>query len=202
MRRASLAWYTLCGATGFGVGAALTDSVYYLEAPLWHALGEHSIYFHYLFLAFVGAFGGASLGLALRDWKKAVLLGVVGAIAFGIGLGFIGMIILSMTYLSALGGLVGGAIGGAALGLAHKGVKGAVTLGWAGAIGFGLGWGLTDLLMIFGGLIPESMIFSEGMVFVWVIQVLQGVVGGAVLGAVLALSENRERRRARIPRVT
>jgi hypothetical protein len=87
MRRTSLAWYTLCGATGFGVGAALTDiDGYYLEAPLWDALGEYSIFLYYLFLAFVGAFGGANLGVALRDWKKAVLLAVVGAIAFGIGL--------------------------------------------------------------------------------------------------------------------
>lgn len=97
MRRTSLAWYTLCGATGFGVGAALTDiGGYYL--------GEYSIFLFFLFMSFVGAFGGASLGVALRDWKKAVLLAVVGSIAFGIGLGFIGMIILSMTYLSVLGG--------------------------------------------------------------------------------------------------
>jgi hypothetical protein len=106
MRRASLSWFALCGATGFGVGGALS----------------------FLFLAFVGAFGGASLGVALRDRKKAVLLAVVGSIAFGIGLGFIGMIIWAMTSLSVLGGVVGGAIGGAALGLAHKGFKGAVTL--------------------------------------------------------------------------
>jgi hypothetical protein len=91
MRRASLTRYTLCGATGFGVGAALTDIGGY-------TFGEYSIFLFFLFMSFVGALGGASLGLALRDWKKAVLLGVVGSIAFGIGLGFIGMTILFMTY--------------------------------------------------------------------------------------------------------
>jgi MFS family permease len=197
MRRASLSWFALCGAIGFGAGAALPEIGAETE-ELWSPF--FYLFAYFLSVSFVGAVGGAALGLALRDWKKAILLAVVGSIAFGIGLGYIGFVVLSLSFLFALQGLVGGAIGGAALGLTVKGFKGAVTLGWGGAIGFGIGGGAADILIIVTGIVPQGIVFSEET-GIFLATVIQGVIGGAVLGAALALSENRERRLARIPRV-
>ena len=198
MRRVSSVWFILWGAIGFGTG--------------WSLIGifQESMFFAYFF---AGAIGGATLGLALRDWKRAIVLTLLGSIGFGIGFE-VGFIVLYFgefylgDFLFSLQGLVGGAIGGAALGLLSiggvplglliRGFRGAVALAFGGAIGFGIGGGVVDILK--QPLIDPG---SQGITFWWAVlfMVIQGAIGGAALGAILGYLESRKLVEDRRPRV-
>jgi len=68
----------LAGAIGFGVGFLIG---FFIVLAVW----EPMYYIEGLFLGAVGgSVGGASLGLALRNWGKAGLLALAGAVGFGV----------------------------------------------------------------------------------------------------------------------
>jgi hypothetical protein len=109
------------GALGFGLGNAL--------------LFAFSLLFFFPLLVpvslWMGALGGLMLGVALADWRRAVLLGLAGMVGFGVGGAFaaeLGMYVRGIDvgpppyrpvpYVLGLGmvGLIGGASLGAALG--------------------------------------------------------------------------------------
>ena len=69
-RRGVLA-FTLWGAIGFGLGGGIGGAI-------WPSIGQP--YFGFIVM---GAIGGASLGLALKDWRRALIAGAASAIAFG-----------------------------------------------------------------------------------------------------------------------
>jgi hypothetical protein len=109
------------GALGFGVGNAL-----FFALPL--------LFFFPLFIPAslgMGTLGGLMLGVALADWRRAVLLGLAGMVGFGVGGAIaadLGIYVEGMDigpppyrpvlYVLGLGmvGLIGGASLGAALG--------------------------------------------------------------------------------------
>src|SRR5215207_8956201 len=130
----SLLLFVLLGAAGFGVGFAM------VPIPGLGLLGQLA----------AGALGGVALGVAWRDMRAAIALGVASAIGFGIG-SFTSLFIMLNSALGEMMeglvsrwvflGVVAGVFGGAALGLALWRLalldwKIIVTLALVGALGF------------------------------------------------------------------
>ena len=111
-KRRSIASFILWGAAGFGIGGAIGGAI-------WPSIGQP-----YLGFVLMGAIGGASLGLALKDWRRAFISGVAGAIGFGAG-----------SYLNILFSILGGSLG-VSLGLALNDWRRAGLLVPTGMIGF------------------------------------------------------------------
>jgi len=113
------AWpLALAGAIGFGGGRALT--IIFAFSFEWYGIG-----FQAIMGAIMGAMGGLSLGIALRNLAWAGFLILAGAIGFSIGYVAYRQIIDQQmlgvsTYLSILWGIIGGAFLGAALGYLEK----------------------------------------------------------------------------------
>jgi len=175
----SMVMFVLLGAVGFGIAGAISARLF----PIGILLG--------------GALGGAMLGLAFKDWGRVVslaLLGLMGLVA-GLGAG-IGLMVLSAKLLGldseALGGTlmiatVGAGVG-AALGLAFFGSRMIGALAAAGAVGFGAGAWLYQLI---SHSIPTLSQLGEGGSFVINLATI-GVIGGAFLGAALGYLERRK----------
>jgi hypothetical protein len=183
MEMKKIAKFTLWGAVGFGVGGAIGGAVAsaFIGAEL-------------LAFPILGAIGGASLGLALKDWKRAVLLGLAGAIGFvggqllAFGVGY--FIVLEHSRLTSLvpfiPGTVVGAIGGALLGLALKDWKGVGLLALAGVIGFNIAFPIS-----YQGLVVRELYLHY--ILGWTIRLaIYGIIGGAFLGAALGYFEKRK----------
>jgi hypothetical protein len=162
----------LWGAGGFGVGGAI-------GGVAWVALDAPQLGFPIL-----GAIGGASLGVALKDGKRAMLLALAGAIGIGIGFltGFFTVLtIWEPVHVEGLFlGAVGGSLGGAAFGLALRSWRKAGLLSLAGAVGFGVA--VQAFWYMLRGLEPQ-VLWGAITLAVW------GIVGGAFLGAALGYLE-------------
>jgi len=162
------------GIIGFGVGGAIGGAVWVaFDAPL-------------LGFAILGALGGVSLSLSLKDWKATVIIALVCAIGFDIGFllpFFVSLVIWEPVYGQGLFvGAIGGAIGGLSLGFSTKEWSKAWLLALAGAIGFGITaqvfW---DILR---GLEPQ-ILWGAITLAIW------GIVGGASLGAASGYVEKK-----------
>lgn len=172
-----IARFTLFGAVGFGIG-----TIGFHGEPIggWfmHLKGESLPWLPGF--AILGAAGGIALRLALGDWGKFWVSGLIGAIGFLLGT-IIPMFILTITLIGFRGdfssiiifGAMPGAIGGAALGLDFGGWRAFKGLALAGASGFGIG----------------MLIISTTPLDSWLGWVLWGIIGGALLGFVLGLLE-------------
>jgi hypothetical protein len=163
--------FALYGAIGFGIGGGVAGG-------LFMDIGYYSDWFLLGFIAF-GAIGGLALGLALKDWVRAILLVFFGAIATLIGF-VLGRIIFgpvdfaySYVEITIIWGMIGGAIGGTAVGLVSAGLSFWI-LTLAGAIGFGIG-------MVIATPVDH-----------WYKWALVGIIGGAFLGAALGYLEKRK----------
>jgi hypothetical protein len=182
MRATSVMRFVVLGAVGFGVGSAMAAN-----DPL---LG----YF------ITGALGGAALGAALQNWTKAIILALTGLVGFGIGfnVGFVLIYVLEPPFMLLVEGVVGGAVGGAALSLAFRDWRTGAALALGGAVGFGIGGGVVDLLKQ-----PFVSPGAQGVTFLWAsgFMVIQGAIGGASLGATLGYLEKRKLDEERRPRV-
>jgi len=167
--------FAVWGAIGFGVGGAIGGAVMLaFDVPA-------------LVMPLFGAIGGIALGLALKEWKRAVLLALAGAIgllcgqllAFGVGY----FIVVERGLLSSvaplISGTVMGAIVGALLALALKDWKGVGLLALAGAIGFSIAMLGYDGVIRGLDLHLSYALRQETQLAIW------GLIGGAFLGAAL-----------------
>ena len=148
--------FALWGLIGFGFGGAVGGAI-------WPSIGQP--YFRFVVM---GAAGGASLGLALKNRRRAFISGVTGAIGFGIG-----------SYLPNLPTLLALLVGlaGVSLGLSFPDWKRAGLLVLFGFIGF--------LFVMIG-----TWNLSNGEAL-WsaITLALRGIIGGGALGATLGYME-------------
>jgi hypothetical protein len=184
MSAMSVMRFALLGAVGFGVGGATSSFiVFYLPGQVALPLA----------LLIVGAVGGASLGLALKDFRRVVILAGLGALSLFIGL-FAGLILGSFfNFSEVLIAAMVGAVVGASLGLALGDWRTIVALAVAGAVGFGIGSLPADALRFS---IPLLRQLGEGGSIAII-----GTIGGASLGAALGYLENRKLAERQSPRV-
>ena len=184
----SMMWFVLLGAFGFGVGGAI--------CAYWFPVG----------VLLGGALGGAMLGLAFKDWGRVVSLALLALMGLAVGLGAgIGLMILGTKLLGldseALGGTLMiatvGAVVGASLGLTLGGSRMIGALAAAGAVGFGAGAWLSQLI---SQSIPTLGQLGEEESFVINLATI-GVIGGAFLGAAIGYLESRKPTQERRPRV-
>ncbi len=172
MRRSILLRFVLLGAAGFGVGFAM---VAITEGRLGYSAA--------------GALGGVALGMAWKDMKTAIALTVASAVGFGIGVLIWFITMSALEFRSQLFvGVVEGAVGGAALGLALWDWKSIVHLGLVGALGFGIGGGVEDILR------QRFIEPGPGVNVMWptLYSAIQGAIGGAALGAALGLLKRQK----------
>lgn len=173
--------FVLLGAAGFGLGGAV------LGASL---LTTNPVVATPVSALLAGAVGGAFLGLALKDRRRAIALALLGAL--GLIAGGFATLLAFLLFVSDSGpaglsamGVIGGSIIGATLGLAFLDWKRMVILALAGASGLAAGAsaGFLSLRTLFG----ESLLF--GPAGTGILLTVTGVVGGALLGAALGYLE-------------
>ncbi len=184
MRATSMMKFVVLGAVGFGIGGAI-GSLLIMFLPVRVALP--------LTILIAGAVGGASLGVALRDFRRVAILAGLGALSLFIGL-FAGLILGSFfNYSVVLIAAMVGAVVGASLGLAFDDWTTNVALAVGGAVGFGFGSLPADSLRFS---IPLLRQLGEGGSIA-----ITGIIGGASLGAVLGYLESRKLAERQRPRV-
>jgi hypothetical protein len=149
--------FTLLGAVGFGIGVAIGT---YLVS-VGTLLG--------------GAVGGAALGLALKDFRRAVFLALLGALGLFLGVSIALVLGSYFSYPMIPIAAFVGAILGAALGLAFGDWRRVLILGVVGSVGCGIG------LLAGGSLQPIAAMMG--------VIVFAGIIGGASLGGALGYLE-------------
>lgn len=177
MKATSVVRFVIYGAVGFGIGATLAGAL----------LGVVG-------LPLTGAVGGAVLGLALKDWRRTVILALLGAIGLTVGV-IAGLIVGSFLSFSSQGPIAAtvGAVVGASLGAAFSDWRMILALAFAGAVGFFVGNLPADFIRFS---IPVLRQLGESGSYVVV-----GLVGGASLGGALGYLESRKRVAEQGPRV-
>lgn len=109
--RETLVTLALLGALGAAIGFLLAVGIKDLSLAMGFPIGNSQA----TMAAVTGATTGAALGVAFRDWKRVVVLGVAGAVGFGLGGAIAGE---SPSWLPAAG-IIGGATVSAAIGLSE-----------------------------------------------------------------------------------
>lgn len=165
--------FVIYGAVGFGISGAI--GIFYTVSPV---LAPFSL-----------LVGGAALGLALKDWRKAAILAPLGAVGLTLGI-FTG---LYFSYSEVPIATVAGAVAGASLGVAFGDWRAILGPAVAGAAGFGVG-------LLAGDFLRASFPIIRGVGEAGSITVA-GLVGGASLGAALGYLEKRRPVARRRPRV-
>jgi hypothetical protein len=174
MRAMSVLRFVVLGAVGFGIGGAITRPLSLLLPGMVGLL---------LTLLIAGAVGGASLGLALMDWRRVVILAVLGALGLTLGV-MAGLNLGSfISYSEVPIAAIAGAMVGASLGAAFRDWRTILALAVAGAVGFSVGVSAGDFLRF-------SVPIIRGVGEVGSI-IVAGLVGGVSLGAALGYLETR-----------
>jgi hypothetical protein len=182
MRAMSMLRFVVLGAVGFGL-------VGVIPLPLNVLIG--------------GAVGGASLGMALKDWRRVVILAVLGELGLIVGV-LAGLILVGVSAGLTLGSFffnysevpiaaTVGAVVGASLGAAFLDWRPIVALAVAGAVGFSVGNLPADFLRFSIPIIRQ--LGETGSI------AITGTIGGASLGAALGYLKNRKLAQENRPRV-
>jgi hypothetical protein len=174
----------ILGAVGFGIGGAIGGFI------VFHLPGLGA----FLLGPLVGgAVGGASLGLALKAFRPVVVLAVLGALGLTIGV-IAGLMLGSFFNYSevAIAAMVGTVVG-ASLGAAFLDWRTIPALAVTGAVGFGIGLPAGHFLWASFPVLRQKG--EEGS------YAVAGLVGGALLGAVLRYLEERKLAAEQRPRV-
>ena len=170
------------GAIGFGIGGAIGGAAMLsFDAPA-------------LVMPLFGTVGGAVLGLALKDWKRAVLLALAGAIGllggqmFAFSVGY--FVVVEHGLLNSVSSLIPGTVMGVTVGvllaLVLKDWRGMWLLALAGAIGFNMA------ILGYQGIIRGSDLHMPYVLRLETQLAIWGIVGGAFLGAALGYLEKRK----------
>jgi hypothetical protein len=195
----------LFGAIGFGIGwtvLVLSGGEFAHAGGIGNVLvdalfgGDFSTLLLYmLVLSFVGACGGAVLWLSLRDRKdrRAVLTALLSALGFFlgsfivVGLFFLSFMQVGYTLLEALSAAEMGLVVGALLGVSLRRGRGTVVLALTGLVGFGMGGVVAAALQGFPSQPSGTWLPWQSAVF----GAVEGIFGGASLGAALGYLESR-----------
>lgn len=202
MTRTDLIRFAILGAVGFGAGWAIAAVLLVNETfrPWAFFVG--------------GACGGATLGLALGDWKRTAVLTLAGTLGCGaafylslVAVDFVlwldvspystyGKYALVSLYLFVFTGPAVGMFGGTALSLTFGDWKKSTILTLVGLVGFGVGESIADALQspLFGAFLYSQQALLQGAPM-WtnaLDEAIRGAVGGASLGAVFGYLEKRE----------
>jgi len=170
-----------------GVGLVLGGAIFSGDLP--------ALLLYTPVLSLGGACGGAALGLAFKNFRRVVVLAVLGAAGFfvgsfvAIGLFFYLAFAMQAGYglLEALSAVALGTVVGALLGLSTRGFKSTVVLALTGLVGFGMGGVLAAALQGFPLHPSEDFPSLPSAAF----GSVEGIFGGASLGAALGYLENR-----------
>ncbi len=214
-RAVSVLQFALFGAVGFGIGwtllgvfgggFAIAGGV---GLPMFGAIfsGDFlALLVYTLVFSVGGAFGGAVLGLGLRDGRRAAVMALLGAVAFFFGSFIVTSLYFLFSFFFGAGyGLLEtasaaalGLVVGAALGLSLRSGKSTAVLALMGLVGFGIGGTLAAASQGFP-LQPSEGLFSwQSAVF----GAIEGLIGGASLGVALGYLEKRKLNEEREPRV-
>jgi hypothetical protein len=176
--------FIVLGAIGFGLGGAIgSPLITFLPGGvallLWLLVG--------------GAVGGASLGLALKDWRRVVVLALLGALGLFVGV-MAGLLLGSFfNYSTVPIAAIVGAVVGASLGVAFRDWRTILALAVAGAVGFSVR-NLAEFVRLSVPIIGTDLGEAGSIA-------ITGVIGGASLGAALGYFEFRKMAEERRPRV-
>jgi hypothetical protein len=188
MRAISVMRFVILGAVGFGLGGAISGPLIMFLTGLVPGLVGLPLT---LFVG--GAVGGAALGLALKDFRRVVILALLGALGLTVGV-MAGLILGSfINYSEVLITVMVGAVVGTSLGVAFLNWRTLVAMAVAGAVGFGIGSLPADFVRFS---IPKLRQLGEAGSYA-----ITGIIGGASLGAALGYLENRKLAEGRRPRV-
>jgi hypothetical protein len=184
MRAVSVLKFVIVGAVGFGIGGAI-------GSPLIRFLpGGVALL---LWLLVGGAVGGASLGLALKDRRRIVVLALLGALGLFVGV-MAGLILGSFfNYSTVPIAAIVGTVVGALLGVAFRDWRTILALAVAGAVGFSVG-NLAEFVRLSVPIIGTDLGEAGSIA-------ITGTIGGASLGAALGYLEHRKLGEEQEPRV-
>lgn len=207
MRTLSAVRSALFGAIGFGIGwtvLVLSGGEFARAGGVGNVLvgaifgGDFSTLLLYmLVLIFAGACGGAVLWLSLRDRKdrRAVPAALLSAVGFFLGsfivvglFSFLSFMQVGYTLLEALSAAVMGLVVGALLGVSFRRGRGTVVLALTGLVGFGMGGLVAAALQGFPSHPSGTWLPRQSAVF----GAVEGIIGGALLGAALGYLESRK----------
>lgn len=205
MRTPSVMRFVVHGAVGFGIAWALLGALgggFPLAGGVGLVLGGAifsgdlpAFLLYTPVLSLGGACGGAVLGWAFKDFRRVAILAVMGAAGFIVGSFIVVGLFFSLSFLRAgygsLEALSASALGlvvGALLSLPLQSFKGTVILALAGLIGFSIGGVLAAALQGFPLYPSEDFPSLLSAVF----GAVEGIIGGASLGATLGYLENRK----------
>jgi len=178
-----------------GVGLVLGGAIFSGDFP--------ALLLYALLFSVGGACGGAALGLGLRERRKAAVLVLMGAVGFLFG----SFIVVGLFFLSFFAGAgygllevvsaaAMGLVLGAALSLALPSWRGTAVLALMGLVGFGLGGVIVAASQGFP-VQPSGFPLWQSAAF----GAIEGLIGGASLGAALGYLERRRLVAERRPRV-
>jgi hypothetical protein len=215
MRATSVMRFMVLGAVGFGIvwtllgvfgsGFAIAGGV---GLPMFGAFFSEDILAllrYALVFSVGGAFGGAVLGLGLRDGRKAAGMALLGAVGFFFGSFIVaGLYFLFSFFFGAGYGFLETASAAAlglvlsvALSLALRSWRGTAVLAMVGLIGFGIAGLIAAALQGFPLQPSEDFPSWQSAVF----GSIEGLLGGALLGAAFGHLRNRRLAARRRPRV-
>jgi hypothetical protein len=171
-----------------GVGSVLGGAIFSGDLP--------ALLLYTPTLSLGGACGEAVLGLAIKDFRRVAILTVLGAAGFLVGSFIVVGLFFSLAFvwqagyglLEALSASALGLVMGALLGLPLRSFRGTMVLALAGLVGFGTGGVLAAALQGFPLHPSEDFPSLRSAAF----GAVEGIIGGASLGAALGYLENRK----------
>lgn len=214
MRTTSVMRFILFGAVGFGIGWAVLGVLgggFPMTGGVGAILGGaifsgdlKALLLYTPVLSLGGACGGAVVGLSFKDFRRVAILALLGAVGFFVGSFLVVGLFFSLSFvqagygiLEALSAAALGLVVGTMLGLSLRSFRATVVLALMGLVGFGIGGVVAAALQGFPLRPSESLASWQSAVS----GAIEGIIGGASLGAALGYLESRRLAAEQRPRV-